>query len=208
MNVRAVWAVAAAACLLAGDAACAQDGPIGAARPDPAGLSPPVVAGSPHDARIDGAKLASAQQLYDIVEAPALRAATRSLTTSLSVQLSGAMAGRDAEHAKAMVAAVSDGLTSITPQLQAEAVSHMAREFTADQLKEMLAFYASPTGRLAARRLPLVTQQTVGDVLTYLPAMMQGLQDSYCSRVKCTRAERKALADVAARVAATRQPAE
>ena len=66
----------------------------------------------------------------------------------------------------------------------------------------MLAFYASPTGRLAARRLPQIVQQTLGSVLTYLPQMMAGVQDSYCSRVKCTRAEKKAFADVAVRMAA------
>ena len=107
-----------------------------------------------------------------------------------------------------MVAAVGDGLTSITPQLQAEAVSRITRDFTADQLREMLAFYSSPTGRLAARRMPLILQQTVGSVLTYLPQMMHGIEDSYCSRVKCTRAEKKAFDDVAARMAAAHPAAE
>jgi uncharacterized protein len=200
-----------AALALAASASIAHaqdDGPIGAARPDPANLSPPIVAGSAKDARIDAGKLALAQQIFEITGEPALRVSTRSLTTSLSVQLSGAMLGRDEAHAKAMVAAVGDGLTSLTPQLRAEAVSHIAREFSEDQLKEMLAFYASPTGRLAARRMPLIMQQTVGGILTYLPAMMAGIEDGYCSRVKCTRAEKKAFSDVAARVEATHRPAE
>jgi hypothetical protein len=202
-------AAALAFALAAVPLARAQDeGPIGAARPDPAGLSPPVVAGSPKDARIDAAKLALARQIFEITGAPALRVSTRSLTTSLSVQLSGAMLGRDETHAKAMVAAVNDGLSSITPQLQDEAVSHIAREFTEDQLKEMAAFYTSPTGQLAGRRMPLIIQQTVGAVLTYLPAMMAGIEDSYCSRVKCTRAEKKAFSDVAARVTTMHRPVE
>ncbi len=186
----------------------AQDGPLSTASPDPAGLSPPVVAGAPKDAHVDGQRLALAQQVYDITGAPALRAQARSLTAGLSVQLATAMSARDPAHAQAMVAAVSDGLTSITPQLQAEAVSRITRDFTADQLKEMLAFYSSPTGRLAARRMPQILQQTVGSVLTYLPQMMTGIEDSYCSRVKCTRAEKKAFDDVAARMAAAHPPAE
>jgi uncharacterized protein len=185
-----------------------DDGPIGSARPDPAGLSPPIVSDSSRNIRIDAGRLAMAQQIFDITGEPSLRVSTRSLTTTLSVQLSGALLGKDDLHAKAMVAAVTDGLNSITPQLRDEAVSHIAHDFTEDQLKEMLAFYSSPTGRLAAHRMPLITQQTVGSILTYLPAMMQGIQDSYCSRVKCTRAEKKAFSDVAARVTATRRPVE
>ena len=185
-----------------------QEGPLSTAVPDPVGLSPPVVAGAPKDAHVDGAKLALAQQVFDITGAPALRAQARSLTAGLSVQLATAMSSRDPAHAQAMVAAVGDGLTSITPQLQAEAVSRITRDFTADQLREMLAFYSSPTGRLAARRMPLILQQTVGAVLSYLPQMMSGIEDSYCTRVKCTRAEKKAFEDVAAKMAAAHPPAE
>ncbi|WP_174300178.1 DUF2059 domain-containing protein [Caulobacter sp. S45] len=182
--------------------ACAQDAPLSTAAPDPVGLSPPVVSGAPGSAYVNGERLALAQQVFDITGAPALRAQARSLTAGLSVQLATAMSARDPAHAQAMVAAVGDGLTGITPQLQAEAVSRITRDFTTDQLKTMLTFYASPTGRLAARRMPLILQQTVGSVLTYLPQMMSGVEDSYCTRVKCTRAEKKAFEDVAARMAA------
>ena len=204
-----LFAVAALAALtFAPIAVSAQEGPVSTASPDPSGLSPPVVAGSPKDAHVNGERLALAQQVFDITGAPALRAQARSLTAGLSVQLATAMSARDPAHAQTMVAAVGDGLTSITPQLQAEAVSRITRDFTADQLKEMLAFYSSPTGRLAARRMPLILQQTVGSVLTYLPQMMHGIEDSYCSRVKCTRAEKKAFDDVAARMAAAHPSAE
>ena len=178
------------------------------AAPDPAGLSPPVVVGRPRDARLDPQRLALAQQIYDIVGAPALHSSLRGLASGLSVQLASGLAEKDHAHAIAMVQAVSDGMASITPDLETEAVSHIAREFTPDQLKQMLAFYASPTGRLAARRLPLIVQQTVGGVLAYLPQMTKGVEDSYCSRVKCTRAERKAFDDVAARMAAVRPATE
>ncbi len=203
-----VVALAAAMLAAAAGAALAQDGPLSTASPDPAGLSPPVVAGAPKDAHVNGERLALAQQVFDITGAPALRAQARSLTAGLSVQLATAMSARDPAHAQAMVAAVGDGLTAITPQLQAEAVSRITRDFTADQLREMLAFYASPTGRLAARRMPLILQQTVGSVLGYLPQMMSGVEDSYCTRVKCTRAERKAFDDVAAKMAAAHPAAE
>ena len=185
-----VTLAAALALTAAATAAGAQEQPLSTAAPDPVGLSPPVVAGAPSAAHVDAARLG------------------RSLTAGLSVQLATAMASRDPAHAQAMVAAVGDGLTSITPQLQAEAISRITRDFTLDQLREMLSFYQSPTGRLAARRMPLILQQTVGSVLGYLPQMMTGIEDSYCSRVKCSRAEKKAFDDVAARMAAAHPPAD
>ena len=208
LPVRSVAVALSVGALTLAGVAWGQEGPLSTAVPDPAGLSPPTVAGSPAAAHVDGQRLALAQQVFDITGAPALRAQARSLTAGLSVQLATAMSARDPAHAQAMVAAVGDGLTSITPQLQAEAVSRITRDFTADQLKEMLAFYASPTGRLAARRMPLILQQTVGSVLIYLPQMMRGIEDSYCSRVKCTRAEKKAFDDVAAKMAAAHPAAE
>ncbi len=205
--ITAVALLALGAALTLAAPVMAQEGPLTTASPDPPGLSPPVVAGAPSAAHVDGRRLALAQQVFDIMGAPALRASTRSLTAGLSVQLAGALASHDAAHAQAMVAATADGLTSITPQLESEAVSRITRDFTADQLREMLVFYQSPTGRLAARRMPLILQQTVGSVLTYLPKMIGGIEDSYCSRVKCTRAEKKAFDDVAARMAAAHPPA-
>ena len=200
------FAVAALALATAAQAQT-SDGTVSTAQPDPKGLSQPVVTGSTTNVRIDARKLAMAQQIYDIAGAPAFRATSRSLTSTLGVQLGTAMSAKDSEHAHAMVAAVSDGLTSITPQLQNEAVSRIARDFTDEQLKDMLAFYTSSTGQVAARRMPLILQQTVGSVLTYIPAMMTGIEDSYCSRVRCTRAERHAFDDVAARMAAARPAA-
>ncbi len=199
---------AAAACLACATAAWSQEAPLSTASPDPAGLSPPVVAGAPKEARVNGERLGLAQQVFDITGAPALRVQARSLTAGLSVQLATAMSARDPAHAQAMVAAVGDGLTRITPQLQAEAVSRITRDFTTEQLRQMLAFYASPTGRLAARRMPLILQQTVGSVLGYLPQMMGGVEDSYCTRLACTRAERKAFDEVVARIAAAHPAAE
>ena len=188
-------------------AALAQDAVVSTAAPDPKGLSPPIVAGSAANVRIDAKRLAMAEQVYDIAGAPALRASARNLTSSLGVQLGTAVGARDSDHAHAMVEAVNDGMTSLTPQLQAEAVSHIAHEFTPEQLQDLLAFYTSPTGQLAARRMPLIVQQTVGSVLAYIPELMHGVEDSYCSRVRCTRAERKAFDDVAGRMAAARPAA-
>ncbi len=197
-------AAAAAVLVFTPLAAGAQNGPLPTAAPDPPGLSPPVVASAPSGVYVARATLALAQQVFDLVGAPALRAQTRSLTAGLSVQLAAAMSARDPAHARAMVGAVGDGLASLTPQLQAEAVSHMIHDFTAGELKEMLAFYSSPTGRLAARRMPLILQQSVGSVLTYLPQMMSGVEDSYCKQVTCTRVERHAFDAVAAKMVETR----
>jgi hypothetical protein len=183
-------------------AAHAQDGPLSTAAPDPVGLSPPTVAGSTTDVRLPARRLALASEVFDIVGEPELTASARTLTAGMSVQLAAALPDRDPARTRAMVQAVGDGLASVQPDLKDQAVSRIARGFTDDQLAQMLAFYQTPTGRLAARRLPLYTREAMGAVLMVAPKMMTAVQDSYCAKVRCTRAEVKAFADVANRLAA------
>jgi hypothetical protein len=182
--------------------ALAQDGPVSTATPDPVGISPPTVAGSAKDVRIDGGRLALARQVFAIVGEPELAASTRTLTAGMSVQLAAALPDRDPARVRALLGAVGDGLASVAPDLQDQAVSRIARGFTEDQLKEMLAFYQTPTGRLAARRMPLYTREAMGAVLLFAPKMMEAVRDSYCAKVRCTRSEMKALADVGERMSA------
>ena len=188
-------------------AAHAQDGPVStAAAPDPVGLSPPTVAGSTKDVRIAAERLALASQVFDIVGQPELAASTRTLTAGMSVQLSAALPDKDPARVRAMVQAVGDGLTSVEPDLKDQAVSRIARGFTTAQLAQMLAFYQTPTGALAARRMPLYTREAMGAVLLVAPKMMEAVRASYCAKVRCSRAETKAFIDVANHLTAVAPP--
>jgi len=148
------------------------------APPEAASLTAPIVDGPV--VRIDPKRQALARQIYDLIGAQTMGTSVRSMTT----------------------AAVGDGMNSVMPQVIDTSVSAMAHTFTEAQLQDMLAFYQSPTGRVVLLKMPAVTQQSNAAIVTYLPQVLAGIEDSYCSRVKCSSRERKGLEAVAAHLAA------
>ncbi len=196
--------VAAAALALLAVAGSASAQTVSTARPAPpeaAALTAPVVAGGPVE-HIDPKRLELARRIYDLIGPETMAATVHSMSTSMSLQFAGAMDDRSPERAKAMVAAVGDGMNSIMPQIIDTSVSAMAHSFTEDQLRDILTFYQSPSGQVMLRKMPLVWRKGDSAIAIYLPEMMTGVEDSYCSRVKCSAKERKGLEAVAARLAA------
>jgi hypothetical protein len=180
-------------------------GTVSTARPAPpeaAALTAPVVDGPA--TRVDPKRLELARQIYDLIGAQAMSTTVHSMTTAMSMQFANVMDDRSEARAKAIVAAVSDGMTSIMPQVTDAGISSMAHTFTEEQLRDILAFYESPTGHVLVRKMPVVTQQSIIAMGTYLPQMMAGVEDSFCSRVKCSSKERKGFEAAAARMAAAR----
>jgi hypothetical protein len=200
-------ATAVAAALLLAGQVMAQ-GTVSTARPAPpeaASLTAPVLEGPP--VRIPQARLELARRVYDLIGPVMVGSTIRSMTTSMSLQFANAMDDRTAERAKAIVAAVGDGMNSITPQITDAGVSTLARNFTDQQLQDMAAFYSTPTGHAVILKMPLISSSATRVMVEHLPEMMSGVKDSFCSRVKCSSRERKALDGVAGRLAAAR-PAE
>jgi hypothetical protein len=193
---------AALVCAAPASATLAQ-GAVSTARPAPpeaASLTAPVISGPV--TRIDPKRLELARKIYDLIGAQTMGSSVRSMTTAMSLQFANAMDDRHEQRAKAIVAAVGDGMNSIMPQVIDASVSAMAHTFTEEQLQDMLVFYQSPTGQVVVRKMPVIMQQSTAAMVDYLPQMMAGVEDSYCSRVTCSAKERKGLEAVAARLAA------
>lgn len=208
MRPSAFASIAAAALTVLSLAGAASAQTVSTARPAPpeaAALTAPVVAGGPVE-HIDPKRLELSRKIYDLVGAETMASTVHSMSTAMSLQFAGAMEDRSAERAKAMVAAVGDGMNSIMPQVIDTSVSAMAHTFTEDQLRDMLSFYQSPTGQVMLRKMPLVWRKGDTAIVTYLPQMMAGVEDSYCSRVKCSSRERKGLEAVADRLVAAQAP--
>jgi hypothetical protein len=190
------------ACAMPASATLAQ-GTVSTARPAPpeaASLEAPVVSGPV--VRVDPKRLELARKIYDLIGAQTMSSTVHSMTTAMSLQFANMMDDRSEVRAKAMVAAVGDGMNSIMPQIIDSSVSAMAHTFTEEQLQDILAFYQSPTGQVMVRKMPVVTQQSNAAIVAYLPQVMAGVEDSFCSRVTCSSKERKGLEAAAARMAA------
>jgi hypothetical protein len=198
-----VLALASAAVLAAfapGGAALAhQDGPLTTAEPERP-LPPP----SP-EVLAARAKRALAQKVYDLIGPETLSPTTRALAASLSVQIARAVTNKDIARAKAIMAAVDDGLDDIMPSISDATVTLMTDDFTTEQLQALLDFYQSSAGQAALKILPRIASQASTLSLKMTPQMMTTIRDSYCGRVKCTAQEQTAFTAIAQRAAAASQ---
>ncbi len=176
-----------------------QDGPLSTAQPDRP-LPPP----SP-EVQAARAKRALAQKVYDLIGPETLSPSTRALAASLSVQVARAVTNKDIARAKAIMAAVDDGLEDIKPSISDATVTLMTDDFTTDQLQALLDFYQSPAGQAALKILPRIASQASTLSLKMTPEMMTTIRDSYCGRVKCTAQEQNAFTAIAQRAAAATQ---
>jgi hypothetical protein len=177
-----------------------QDGPLSTAQPDRP-LPPP----SP-EIRAARAKRALAQKVYDLIGAQTLSPSTRALAASLSVQVARAVTNKDIARAKAIMAAVNDGLDDIMPSLSEATVTLMAADFSTEQLQALLDFYQTPAGQAALKILPRIASQASTLSLKMTPEMMVTIRDSYCGRVRCTAQEQSAFTAIAQHAAAAAQP--
>ncbi len=173
-----------------------QDGPLTTAQPERP-LPPP----SP-EALAARAKRALAQKVYDLIGPQTLSPTTGALAASLSVQVARAITNKDIARAKAIIAAVNDGLDDIRPSLSDATITLMTEDFSTDQLQALLAFYQSPAGQAALQILPRIASQASTLSLKMTPQMMTTIRDSYCGRVKCTAQEQAAFTAIAERAAA------
>ena len=167
------------------------------------GTGPPAFAqNAPPPA--DGERLALARQIYRIMGSQTTDAIGAALKTMMAGM--SAAGGVDNPRATAMKAALSDSFDKMMPRLIDGAAEIMAQDFTAGQLRDMLAFYQSPTGQVVVHRMPEVTQQSLRIGASLVPQMMRDFEADYCGRVTCTPQEQQAFAQLNARLAQTPVP--
>jgi hypothetical protein len=113
-------------------------------------------------------------------------------------QLSAAMAGQvwpsieknvagrvDAATLAEMRVTFEQALTTFTSEVMKNAPEVYARHFTAPELRDMIAFYKSPTGVKALREMPKV----MGDVSAQTAPRLQAFQNDLNSRIQAILAK-------------------
>jgi hypothetical protein len=153
----------------------------------------------------DAARMALAQQIYDMIGAGTLDATTKAMHSMMSTMAQSA-GGADTARQQAMQAALGDSIDKMMPRVLHGTVEIMAQDFTVDELRGMLAFYQSPTGQAVLQKMPVITQQSMRLSLSEVPQMMRDFQTDYCHRVTCTDKEHEAFAQMNARFAQLSSP--
>jgi len=156
-------------------------------------------------APLDPERVAIARQIYDQIGVSTLQSISKNLMSSLQTAMTKTVSGPDAQRQQAMMESVSDSVTFIIPKAIDATVDAMAEDFDKAQLKDILAFYMSPTGRVMIHKMPQIMQQSTATMMAELPEMMHQMEIRYCAKVTCTTSEHQAFAAIAAQMK-TRAP--
>ena len=97
--------------------------------------------------------------------------------------------------AAAMKDALDDEFDQMIPQILDIAVQIYARDFTEQELSDLLAFYQSPTGRSMIAKTPQVAHDTMAAVIPLVPNMQRNLIDDFCVRMECKPEMKKSILD-------------
>lgn len=106
------------------------------------------------------------------------------------------------KHAAEIQAYAAQQVVDAVPQIMAAAEQVYAQDFSTDQLKDILAFYQSPTGQALKAKLPDIARQMI---LQLRPTMMELRKrivvhalTELCAENACTADQRSALAKLTA----------
>jgi hypothetical protein len=173
-------ALAAGLAILAGRAA-AQDTPREAARPV---ASAP--AAQPAGA-IDPQRLALAKEY---IRESHIDAALRGMFANMARNMPQ-LSADNATDAKArqFVNSFSVGMDAALPLLMDAMTETTARVFTTQELKDLVAFYGSPSGQSMTAKTPAMMQQLVPQLFQMMPKVYEMAEADYCRHVTCTQAD-------------------
>jgi hypothetical protein len=134
----------------------------------------------------DPHRLALAKQIFE-----AQGGAQNAATVVKTMQKSMLDAAKTLE-AKQRIAAVMDAMsTTFMPRLFDEMAGYYAADFTEAQLKDILAFYQSPTGQALKANAPVIAQQIGGSMVRLMPKIQLSVLDKVCGQVECTEQQQQ-----------------
>ena len=85
----------------------------------------------------------------------------------------------DPQVAKDLAAIIKEEAKPLLPQIRANSISILVRHFSLEDLKNMLAFYQTETGRRAIDRMPLVLQDSNAATMKLIPAFQARLEKRF-----------------------------
>lgn len=91
--------------------------------------------------------------------------------------------------ARQFVNSFSVGMDAALPMLMDAMTQTTARVFTTQELKDLVAFYGSPSGQSMVAKMPAMMQQLVPQLFQMMPKVYEIAEADYCRHVTCTQAD-------------------
>ena len=107
------------------------------------------------------------------------------LTSLTTPETLGARANLTEDERDAIVSSAAEAMDDAMPLMLDEAARITARTFTPDQLREMIAFYETDSGKVIAAKTSVLPPMASQLVLTFAPVIRADVMTRACAKVDC-----------------------
>ena len=135
--------------------------------------------------------LAAAKQLAAIVSVDTIKQLSEAMTAQIWPKLQAELGRKvDAATLQELRKEFEGALARFVSQAMDDAPAIYARHFTAQELRELIAFYKTPTGMKALQAMPKVTAESFGAIMPRMKSFQSELE-SIIDRVLTQRGYKK-----------------
>jgi len=150
-------------------------------------------------------KLALAGELVDAADLKgSMRRVADVILDQFTQSFNSAAGSTDPDMVKFMKSLMQDEIGGIIRKVTPKLAEVYAETFTEQELKDILAFYRTPTGQKMVAKTPELSRRGQEMVRPFIPAMQVDMVgkifDHMCEVNKCTQAQRKSMVAVEAQI--------
>lgn len=174
--MKLAW-LAAAGLLVSSAPALAQDAPLAA-----------PVAEAPVQAPVDPERLALARQMTQVFD---IKSAMHNMFAGMAnaMRLPDSATEDQRERVKQLYVSMGAGMEAVTPDLM-EAVARLyAQTLTAQEMRDTLAFYRTPSGQAILTKLPTIMNDIGPLMIGLMPKVVAAAKADYCSHRACDKTD-------------------
>jgi hypothetical protein len=102
------------------------------------------------------------------------------------------------ERAQQLFASIMTGVEQSMPDLMDKMTVVYAKTFTAQEMRDVIAFYHSPSGRSMMTKLPTIMQEVMPMSMSIMPKIVNAAEADYCSHRTCDDADHTIFASMRA----------
>jgi hypothetical protein len=146
--------------------------------------APATAAGPAADAPVDPERLALAKEMMNLFD---VKASLHSMFGSMgnSMKLPDSATPEQKEKARQLFASIMAGVEQTMPDIMDEMTVVYARTFSAQEMRDVIAFYHSPSGKAVLSKLPVVMREVMPMSVNMMPKVIDRAEADYCSHRTC-----------------------
>jgi hypothetical protein len=134
---------------------------------------------------------------HELVEVSGMRNILSTMLTSVMASMEAGLPHGDTPEQRkvsdALRGAAQDEFGKFVPKIVDISVDLYARNYTEQELSDVLAFYKSPSGQSMLAKNPMLMRQISATIAPMIPQMQRDMVNDMCDRMACTATMRAAI---------------